>query len=151
MRHLNCYYMLFLLRLLYGMLDFNLSILLHTFIAYTYILFQAKFVIDLERNLNTVPYLKTIEDECLVEFPARKKSVFQKVSDVVFFGGDIDAVDGERAEIEQENDVESSLEDQIEIKLENFRFSLRHEFREIQDNIKGDLEEKLGRILEKLK
>ncbi|XP_028403676.1 transient receptor potential cation channel subfamily A member 1-like isoform X2 [Dendronephthya gigantea] len=104
---------------------------------------RARFVIDLERNLNAVPYLKTIEDEGLIDFPKQKKSVFQKISDKVFFGDDIDGVDCERAENElQEDDLERDLEDKLESKLESFRSSLRHELREIQDHLEEDLEEK---------
>jgi hypothetical protein len=99
--------------------------------------------------------LKSREDECLTEFPIRKKNVFQKILNVLYFGSEIDAVDGGNEDNEHElHGMEISLEDHIEKtiehKLENLRSSLRHELKEIQDQIKEDMEEKVGKILKKL-
>ena len=115
---------------------------------------QAKFVIQLETSLNTIPYLKSEEDKSLTEFPLRRKNVFHKFSDLLYFGRAIDSIDGARDEIERERETEISLEDQIEKafehKLDNFRSSLQQELKGMQDHVKQDLEGKLEKILEKL-
>jgi hypothetical protein len=99
--------------------------------------------------------LKSREDECLIEFPIRKKNVFQKILDVLYFGSKIDAVDDGNEDDEHElHEMEINLEDhiekEIEHKLDNLRSSLRHALKEIQDQIKEDMEEKVGKILKKL-
>ena len=118
------------------------------------ILLQAKFVIQLEKSLNKIPYLKSREDDCVVEFPLRKKNVFHKISDLFYFGGAVDSVDGASEENEHEHEMEICLEDQIEkafeLKLDHFHSRLQHELKSVQDQIKEDLDEKLGKILEKL-
>ena len=84
------------------------------------ILLQAKFIIQLERGLNNIPYLKSREDECLIEFPIRKKNVFQKILDVLYFGSKIDAVDGGNEDDEHElHEMEINLEDHIEQEIEH--------------------------------
>ena len=117
---------------------------------------QAHFVIQVERTLNNIPYFKSrrFQDKCVIEFPLRKKKVFHKISDLLYFGRAIDSIDGASEENEHEHEMKISLEDQIEkafeLKLYNFRSSLHHELKGIHDQIKEDLDEKLAKILEKL-
>jgi hypothetical protein len=104
--------------------------------------------------MNSIPCLKSREDRSLIEFPLRRKNVFHKISDLLYFGCHIDSIDGARDEIERERETEICLEDQIEKafehKLENFRSSLQQELKGMQDQINENLDEKLEKLLEKL-
>lgn len=67
--------------------------------------------------------------------------------DVLYLGGKIDAVDGASGEQEDETDStwEDYFEKAVDSKLENLRLNLRHELKEIEEKIKGDLEERFGK------
>ena len=119
---------------------------------------KANFIIQLEKSVNNIPYLRMKEDKFHIDFPQRKQNLYQKVMGLLYFGSEMDAVDGEENEHEYEYEMEITLEDHIEkaieLKLENFRSSLRDELKVIHDQIKEDrkhLEEKMEMILEKLK
>ena len=98
--------------------------------------------------------MKSLEDEFLTEFPEQEKNSFEKILDLLYFGSKIDAVDGESTEDEHEHELEIELDDRIEkaieAKLENLHSNLRNELKAIQDQVREDLEEKVGKILEKL-
>ena len=104
--------------------------------------------------MNHIPYLKSAEDESLIEFPLQKKNVFEKVLDLMYFGNEHDVVDGASEEDGYEDEIEAledNIEEVIDIKLESLRLDMRRELKEIKSEIKEDLEEKMGKILEKLK
>ena len=95
------------------------------------------------------------EEKFLIEFPHRKKKVYEKFLNLLYFGSGIDTIDGETDENANEREMEDhTLEDHfekaVEVKLENLRASLRTELKGIQDSIKEDLEEKMAELLEKL-
>ena len=124
------------------------------FIYNPLIFLQAKFVVQLERGLDRIPYLKSAESEDLIEFPLQKKNVCEKILDFLYFGNEHSEVDGPSVEDGDENELdamEDSFERVVEIKLENLRLNMRRELKEIQSDIKKDFEEKLGKILETLK
>ncbi|CAB4030156.1 transient receptor potential cation channel subfamily A member 1-like [Paramuricea clavata] len=122
---------------------------------------RANFIIHLEKSVNTIPYLRMKEDKFHIDFPQRKQNLYQKVVGLLYFGSEMDAVDGEKNEHEYEYEIiemeitwEDHIEKAVELKLENFRSSLRDELKVIHDQIKEDrkhLEEKMEMISEKLK
>ena len=105
--------------------------------------------------MNNIPCLKSTKDEYLIEFPLQEKNIFEKVLDLLYFGNEHTVVDDGSEDDGHEQEMDTTLEENIEkvveIKLENLRLNLQRELKGIQSEIKDDLEEKIGKLLEKLK
>ena len=104
--------------------------------------------------MNYIPYLKSAEDKKVIEFPLQEKNVFEKVLDLMYFGnehGGDDRASEEDVHAHEIEALEDNFEKAVDIKLESLRLNMRRELKEIQSEIKDDLEENIGKILEKLK
>ena len=99
--------------------------------------------------MNRFPYFKCkLDEKPYIESPKKKRRVLQNIWDALRLGGRNDAVDGatdEQKENEMHNTWEDHFEKTVESKLENLRLNLQNELKEIQEGIKRDLEETLGR------
>ena len=105
--------------------------------------------------MNLLPYFKCKLDEKpgYIESPQKerrlsKHSKLQNIWDALRLGSRNDKVNGatdEQKENEMHNTWEDHFEKTVESKLENLRLNLQNELKEIQERIKRDLEEILGR------
>ena len=95
--------------------------------------------------MNRFPYFKCkLDEKPYIESPKK----LQNIWDALRLGGRNDKVDGatdEQKENEMHNTWEDHFEKTVESKLENLRLNLQNELKEIQERIKRDLEETLGR------
>ena len=97
--------------------------------------------------MNRFPYFKCkLDEKPYIESP--KKNLLQRIWDALRLADkkdEADGVTGEQKEKEMDNTWEDHFEKAVESKLENLRLNLQNELKEIQEKIKRDLEETLGR------
>lgn len=101
--------------------------------------------------------MRVKEDKFHTEFPQRKKTIYNKVLDLLYFGSELDTIEDRSEPKERENEIEmisvDHFEKAIDNKYETLRSSLRNEFKEIQDQIKNECEclnKRMETILEKI-
>ena len=97
--------------------------------------------------MDYIPCLKSPNHEYLIEYPLQEKNIYEKCLDLLYFGDEHMVVEDAGEEVRNENEMETTLEENIgkvvETKLENLRLIIRRELKEIRGEIKEDLEEKI--------
>ena len=120
--------------------------------SFKFFSFKTEFVIHLEKSVNNIPLLRTNDfaDKIYIERPKRKRNLYQKVWNLLYFGGKIDTVDGESGENGSEHEIEIALEDRmekaIEHRLENLRSRLIVELKGIREQGKRGRDILAGKI-----